>query len=1359
MKGITSLLVATLFLYTQGVPLEKSEWETALGKLREENGLKKEEILPYPRTLNDAEDTPKVDYKQLFLKKFNHRNHKNDNTDTGKWKLPIPSDVLLRLKSGDSSIPRKNSDRIKNDHRTDLKKENSDEGSDGNSDEHVPIEKNYDLKDSSGEKAHKKDRHAKRSARRKDSDEDTNENSDDNDNDTSNSNVKKSHESHRRRNSNGRNHCEQNSQENDSDEDSNEDSDDNDSDKSDSNDKKSHESHRRRNSDRRNHRKQNSKENDSDEETMEDSGDNDSNEDSDDNDSNKSDSNDKKSHESHRRKNSNRRSHRKRNSKENDSDEDSNDSDSNETNASDNEPCSEDSDEDDSSNDKSSNRRKQQEIKEFYLNLRNQHKINEPPAPWNWKIKPNGVQEFKENQWKKHLEHILQIQGKRTEIERKIEDVKNQGNVLLANLYANRWKKQERDKYLIQKKMDDISKHILKSERNLAVQKIMDICNIRADMDTYVKIQLLKECRRNNILAWKNIINDSSLIKPKPSNGEWKGPIEREKTTVDNYIKLLEILTKLNKEKLNEEAILAILLHGIDDVLRQRNNSTNTESPVNSDSTVSASTSNSNETSSNGVDSATDPVTRPGTYSDNSKDNGITEGTSNNGTTEAADDDSLGKGDEAYNDKNQQSDSQGSKTTSANDQKVESQTDENVSTNGGSKSGDQDLATEGHVTEDISNSGKTETAGGDLLDNKASNNENQQSTSSTSDTVTSRDDQEVESQIDQNISTNGESKVIGGGPATEAYTAEVTSNDWTTEAAGGDSLDNTDKVSSNENHQSDSPASEIATSGDDEKVESQTDENVSTVEGSKVIGEGPGTEVNVAADTLNNGISEAAGGDSLNNTDKVSSNENHQSDSPASEIATSGDDEKVESQTDENVSTVEGSKVIGEGLGTEVNAAEDTLNNGTSEAAGGDSLNNTDKVSSNENHQSDSLSSEIPTSGDDQTVESQTDETVSTNEGSEVIDEGPGAEVNVAADTLNNGTSEAASGDSLNNTDKVSSNENHQSDSLSSEIPTSGDDQTVESQTDETVSTNEGSEVIDEGPGAEVNVAADTLNNGTSEAASGDSLNNTDKVSSNENHQSDSLSSEIATSGDEQKVESQTDENVSTTEELENEIWSSTKGESPAEDTSSNENATSKTDNSLNNGNKSSENKENDSSSNTGKPSILDKDQRSKSVSANEEEDNETTNSNTEEASTESSIGKSNIEEVAIELNNSGNSSKNPSNDGNEESSSRVDSPSLTGDDRTEKSETNEPIAEVITETTEKSTALGMSESSTDTIGAIAVTTEVMNPLDGSDMSSNDIDVQGDLNTEQDIALGVETGEQEKQIQNSTSQGDSDRKR
>lgn len=172
---IVNILLVSSVVYVYGAPFDKSEWLSAIRKLKRERNIEEENPLTWLRNSNTEKSASNSDYLQWLLRNSKHRDVKNSNKKHEKHSIPLN---LLHTKNKSDSSDKSNSEqselilfRKKDTRQKNSNEEESVEKKSGelrirkrNSDEEYSREQDSHKRKSDGNRRRKKDRLEKSSA-------------------------------------------------------------------------------------------------------------------------------------------------------------------------------------------------------------------------------------------------------------------------------------------------------------------------------------------------------------------------------------------------------------------------------------------------------------------------------------------------------------------------------------------------------------------------------------------------------------------------------------------------------------------------------------------------------------------------------------------------------------------------------------------------------------------------------------------------------------------------------------------------------------------------------------------------------------------------------------------------------------------------------------------------------------------------------------------------------------------------------------------------------------------------------------------------------------------------------------------
>lgn len=173
--AIINILLVSSILYVYGAPLDKSEWLSAIRKLKRERNLEEENPLAWLHNSNIEKSASNSDYLQWLLRNSKHRDVKHSNKKHEKHSIPLN---LLHTKNKSDSSDRSDSEqsemisfRKKDTRQKNSNEEESVEKKSGklsirkrNSDEEYSHERDSHKRKSDGNRRRKKDRLEKSSS-------------------------------------------------------------------------------------------------------------------------------------------------------------------------------------------------------------------------------------------------------------------------------------------------------------------------------------------------------------------------------------------------------------------------------------------------------------------------------------------------------------------------------------------------------------------------------------------------------------------------------------------------------------------------------------------------------------------------------------------------------------------------------------------------------------------------------------------------------------------------------------------------------------------------------------------------------------------------------------------------------------------------------------------------------------------------------------------------------------------------------------------------------------------------------------------------------------------------------------------
>lgn len=172
---IVNILLVSSVVYVYGAPFDKSEWLSAIRKLKRERNIEEENPLIWLRNSNTEKSASNSDYLQWLLRNSKHRDVKHSNKKHEKHSIPLN---LLQTKNKSDSSDKSNSEqselilfRKKDTRQKNSNEEESVEKKSGelrirkrNSDEEYSREQDSHKRKSDGNRRRKKDRLEKSSA-------------------------------------------------------------------------------------------------------------------------------------------------------------------------------------------------------------------------------------------------------------------------------------------------------------------------------------------------------------------------------------------------------------------------------------------------------------------------------------------------------------------------------------------------------------------------------------------------------------------------------------------------------------------------------------------------------------------------------------------------------------------------------------------------------------------------------------------------------------------------------------------------------------------------------------------------------------------------------------------------------------------------------------------------------------------------------------------------------------------------------------------------------------------------------------------------------------------------------------------
>lgn len=172
---IVNILLVSSVVYVYGAPFDKSEWLSAIRKLKRERNIEEENPLTWLRNSNTEKSASNSDYLQWLLRNSKHRDVKHSNKKHEKHSIPLN---LLQIKNKSDSSDKSNSEqselilfRKKDTRQKNSNEEESVEKKSGelrirkrNSDEEYSREQDSHKRKSDGNRRRKKDRLEKSSA-------------------------------------------------------------------------------------------------------------------------------------------------------------------------------------------------------------------------------------------------------------------------------------------------------------------------------------------------------------------------------------------------------------------------------------------------------------------------------------------------------------------------------------------------------------------------------------------------------------------------------------------------------------------------------------------------------------------------------------------------------------------------------------------------------------------------------------------------------------------------------------------------------------------------------------------------------------------------------------------------------------------------------------------------------------------------------------------------------------------------------------------------------------------------------------------------------------------------------------------
>lgn len=172
---IVNILLVSSVVYVYGAPFDKSEWLSAIRKLKRERNIEEENPLTWLRNSNTEKSASNSDYLQWLLRNSKHRDVKHSNKKHEKHSIPLN---LLHTKNKSDSSDKSNSEqselilfRKKDTRQKNSNEEESVEKKSGelrirkrNSDEEYSREQDSHKRKSDGNRRRKKDRLEKSSA-------------------------------------------------------------------------------------------------------------------------------------------------------------------------------------------------------------------------------------------------------------------------------------------------------------------------------------------------------------------------------------------------------------------------------------------------------------------------------------------------------------------------------------------------------------------------------------------------------------------------------------------------------------------------------------------------------------------------------------------------------------------------------------------------------------------------------------------------------------------------------------------------------------------------------------------------------------------------------------------------------------------------------------------------------------------------------------------------------------------------------------------------------------------------------------------------------------------------------------------
>lgn len=104
---IVNILLVSSVVYVYGAPFDKSEWLSAIRKLKRERNLEEENPLTWLRNSNTEKSASNSDYLQWLLRNSKHRDVKHSNKKHEKHSIPLN---LLHTKNKSDSSDKSNSE-------------------------------------------------------------------------------------------------------------------------------------------------------------------------------------------------------------------------------------------------------------------------------------------------------------------------------------------------------------------------------------------------------------------------------------------------------------------------------------------------------------------------------------------------------------------------------------------------------------------------------------------------------------------------------------------------------------------------------------------------------------------------------------------------------------------------------------------------------------------------------------------------------------------------------------------------------------------------------------------------------------------------------------------------------------------------------------------------------------------------------------------------------------------------------------------------------------------------------------------------------------------------------------------------